>query len=417
MKLYPADILLPDFSRVDGTRWSCVACDQFTSEPEYWKAAAGFREGYPSALDLIVPEAFLGESGNIIAKIRSSMRSFLSNGILRLRENCGVYVERTLSDGSVRRGLVAAVDLEDYDPSPASKSPVRPTEKTVPERIPPRLEVRRGAVLEAPHIMLLADDRDNRMLGRFDGMPADAYSYPLAEGGGYLKGSFVPASVFREINDALAGFGRGRKDPIILAVGDGNHSLATAKAAFEELKLKIGREAAAHHPARYCLCETVSIYDPSLVFETIYRLLTFKGSPSEQKRESDRLLSAFVSFLESGNAEETYGPGSFTAVSSAGESVVAAKKMPCSLPVIALQRFLDAYAAERPVFDLDYIHGADSVRRLARAAGRLGFLFDGIEKSALFEAVEKDGCLPRKTFSMGSAEDKRYYTECRRIGL
>ncbi|MBO7359636.1 MAG: DUF1015 domain-containing protein [Clostridia bacterium] len=415
MKLYPADILLPDFSRFDGTKWSCVACDQYTSEPSYWENAAKSRTGSPSALDMILPEAFLDRSSELTARAHSYMKKYLEEGILVEHRNCGIYIERTLSDGKVRKGLVAAVDLEDYDYSKGSTSPIRPTEKTVPERIPPRLAVRRGAPLEMPHIMLLADDSENRLFERISKVPADAYSYALGENGGSIRGSFIPASEFAGINKTLCDLGKGRRSPIILAVGDGNHSLATAKAAYEEIKDRIGSEAASRHPARYCLCETVNIYDPSLEFEPIYRLLSFSGSDEERNREREKLLSAFTAWLGSVKPGKGYGRRVFRAVSSEGESVITAESCPCKLPVSALQKFLDEYASGHPVFTLDYIHGEDTLRRLSALPGCLGFIFDGMEKKDLFPAVEADGSLPRKTFSMGSANDKRYYTECRRI--
>jgi len=408
MYLYPSDILLPDFSVTNGTLWSTVACDQYTSEPEYWEKAAAKRQGVRSTLELMLPEAYLSESAVRVPEIHSAMYGYLNDGALVEHKNCGVYLKRTQSDGRVRRGLVACVDLEDYDYSAGSQSPVRATEKTVAERIPPRLAVRRGAPLEMPHIMLLIDDPENAVLGPLEQLAPDAYSYPLSENGGSVEAAFVPASEFDRINSVLESLIEGKKAPIVLTVGDGNHSLATAKAAYEEIKAKIGAKAAATHPSRYALCETVNIYDSALEFEPIYRLVTFK-----HKGDKDRLLTKLESVLEADKG--SFGEQVFTVVSSGEDIKLGTSAAKYALPVTTLQRFLDAELSGGADFEIDYIHGEDSLRKLASKKNNIGFLFEGMKKSELFPSVESDGCLPRKTFSMGHADDKRYYTECRKI--
>ena len=204
MKIFPADILLPDFNAVNGTKWACVACDQYTSEPEYWERVAKAVKDAPSTLALMLPEVWLEDSANRVPPIHAAMKKYLSDGTLKEHPACGIYLERIQSDGKLRRGLVCAIDLEDYDFSAGSSSPIRPTEKTVVERIPPRLAVRRGAPIEMPHVMLLVDDPEDTILSRFAGRETDAYSFDLAEGGGSVKSAFVSADEFDSVNEALS---------------------------------------------------------------------------------------------------------------------------------------------------------------------------------------------------------------------
>ena len=402
--LFPADILLPDFSKTDGTRWATVACDQYTSEPEYWEAAERLVGDAPSTLRLMLPEARLSEAAVSVPGIQRTMREYLAGGILREHKNCGVYLERTLADGKIRRGLVACIDLNDYDYSAGSASPVRATEKTVAERIPPRLAVRRGAPVEMPHVMLLIDDKENTVLGRFAGRKPDAYEFPLMADSGSVAASFVAADEFAGINGALNVLAAGRDNPIVLAVGDGNHSLATAKAAYEEIRAAVGEEAAANHPARYALVEVVNIYDESLQFEPIYRLV--------KTEDPQKLIADFAEYLDTENGAAP--AQTFTLITENGEGTLSTPIAPYALPVTTLQRFLDDWAGENPS-ETDYIHGEDSLCKLAQKEGFVGFLFEGMRKEELFPSVETDGSLPRKTFSMGHAADKRFYIECRKI--
>ncbi len=404
---YPADILLPDFGcgAVDGTKWSVIACDQHTSEPDYWERVSRTVGDSPSTLRLMLPEIWLSDSEKMIPRIRHAMNSYISSGILREHRHCGIYLERTLSSGAVRRGIVGCIDLEQYDYTPGSITPVRSTERTVTERIPPRLAVRRGAPIEMPHVLLLIDDPEDSVISPLRGMKADAYSFELMENGGAVRGSFIKGEEFDRINAELERLSSGRANPIVFAVGDGNHSLATAKAAYEELKISEGEEKARLSPARYALAEAVNIHDPSIEFEPIYRLC---GANSVES-----LVAEFEKYAE--GLRGTAAPQTFTVITAYGERNITVPNPELTLPVATLQIFLDSYVKECPDLVTDYIHGADTLSRLAARDGYCGFLFEGMGKSDLFPAVEKDGNLPRKTFSMGHAEDKRYYIETRKI--
>lgn len=416
----PTEILMPDFSKTDGTRWSVVACDQYTSDPDYWKKTEEIVGDEPSTLRLMLPEIFLGESGERIPKIHAEMERAIRE-TLTPHPNAMVYLERTQADGRVRRGLVGAVDLEEYDYRKGSTSPVRATEGTVLERIPPRVAVRRGASLELPHVMLLIDDPDRTVieplagtLGTGGGKPV--YDFDLMQNGGHVRGYAIPTAAQAEVIRALgalatpeamaAKYGSGDPAPLLFAVGDGNHSLASAKAYYEELKASLG-EAARSHPARYALCEVVNIHDPALDFEPIYRVV-FGADPAG-------LLAAFRAYCgkRKGNAA-----AQTIDVLAGGETETVNVPTPeKQLAVGTLQAFLDAYLAEHPEAKVDYIHGEDAVRALVAAAPEnVGFLFEGMQKSDLFRTVIYDGALPRKTFSMGHAHDKRFYLECRKIG-
>ncbi len=403
MHLYPSDILIPDFTSVSGKLWSVVACDQYTGEPAYWHRVEEAVGDAPSTLRLMLPEVFLGEADARVPAIHAAMRNYIENGVLHTHRRRAVWLERTQSDGRVRRGLVAAIDLEEYDFSEGSESLIRPTERTVADRIPPRIGVRRGAPLEMPHVMLLIDDPGDSVLWRFSGRAADAYDFDLMEGGGHVRGGFVGATEMQDVNaalDELAAQSTG-KAPILFAVGDGNHSLATAKTVWEEYK---AAGAPMTHPARYALCETVNLHDPALEFEPIYRL-AFDCDVSALLMN----FRAYAGRLCGCEAAQT-----FTVVTAGGCESVTVHHPEKALPVATLQDFLDRYAESAPL-GLDYIHGESAVRSLASEKGKVGFIFDGMKKNELFRAVRLNGALPRKTFSMGHAEDKRFYLECRRI--
>lgn len=413
MKLYPANILLPDFSVTDGKKWACVACDQYTSEPEYWERVDKAVEGEPSTLRMMLPEVWLSDSEARVPVIHATMNKYIEGGILKEHKDCAVYLERMQSDGKLRRGLVCAIDLEDYDFTADSASPVRPTEKTVVERIPPRLAVRRGAPVEMPHVMLLVDDPDDVILSRFSGREMNAYSFDLAEGGGSVSAAFVSADEFDDLNRSLAvladyAVNRAEKNggaPITIAVGDGNHSLATAKASWEEIKRTLTEEQAASHPARYALAEVCNLHEESLVFEPIYRLV--------ENVDVMKLANDFAAFAASQNGR--FPAQVFDMILEGNKVEVVIEHPEFTLPVASLQHFLDEWLNSNSEAVIDYIHGEDTICRLAARDNCVGFVFEGMQKSELFPAVEADGTLPRKTFSMGHAADKRYYIECRRI--
>ncbi len=413
MKIFPADILLPDFTAVDGKKWACVACDQYTSEPEYWERVAETVKDSPSTLNLMLPEVWLEDSENKVPPIQAAMKKYIEDEILKEHKNCAIYLERIQSDGKLRRGLVCAIDLEDYDFSVGSVSPVRPTEKTVVERIPPRLAVRRGASLEMPHVMLLVDDPEDLILSRFAGREADAYSFDLAEGGGSVKASFVSADEFESINSSLAILAQNADKraannggaPITIAVGDGNHSLATAKASWEEIRSKMTEDEAKKHPARYALAEVCNLHEESLVFEPIYRLI--------ENIDPLELANDFESFAASQKGR--FPAQTFDMILEGNNVEVVIEHPEYTLPVASLQHFLDEWMKSHPRAVIDYIHGEDTLCRLAARDACAGFVFEGMSKKDLFPAVEADGTLPRKTFSMGHAADKRFYIECRKI--
>lgn len=413
MRIYPANILLPDFNTTDGKKWACVACDQYTSEPEYWERVDKAVGDEPSTLRMILPEVWLADAEARVPAIHSVMKEYTQNGILKEHKNCAVYLERVQSDGKLRRGLVCAIDLEDYEFSVGSASAIRPTEKTVVERIPPRLAVRRGAPIEMPHVMLLVDDSDDIILSRFAGREMNAYSFDLAEDGGSVKAAFVSADEFDELNkslDILAenAVKRAEKNggaPITIAVGDGNHSLATAKASWEEIKKTLSAEEAEAHPARYALAEICNLHEESLVFEPIYRLL--------ENVDVTALAEDFKKFAESQNGR--FPAQTFDMILEGNNVEVVIEHPEYTLPVASLQHFLDEWIKTHPEAVLDYIHGEETVCRLASKENAVGFVFEGMSKSSLFPAVEADGTLPRKTFSMGHAADKRFYIECRKI--
>ena len=390
MPFVPADILLP---REGFEKWACVACDQFTSEPEYWEKADRFVGGAPSALRCILPEVWLGkDDAGRIAAINATMKDYLANGVFAEYQDAFVYVERTLPDGSVRRGIVGAVDLEEYDFAPGSKSAIRATEATVLSRIPPRVAIRKDAPIELTHVMLLADDPERTVVEQFD--PArdglkKLYDFELMQGGGHICGWLIDGENARRVTDALSALAARLPDGgILIAVGDGNHSLATAKECYR---------AEPGPRSRYAIAELVNIHDQALVFEPIFRVV-FGCEP-------DKLLEKVNAGLVPGKNEiKWFSEGSEGRLSTDG------------LPADTLQRVIDEYVADVPGASCDYVHGEESAISLAQSRGdAVAFLFDGMDKAELFPYVETRGSLPRKTFSMGEARSKRYYVEARRI--
>ncbi len=413
--LLPSDIMLPDFSKIDGTKWAAVACDQYTSEPEYWAEARRVVGDSPSTLKIILPEVELEKAGERVPEIQETMNGYIRE-LLCTHQNEMIYLERMQSNGRVRRGLVGMIDLELYDYNKGSTSLVRATEGTVLERIPPRLAVRRGASLESPHVMLLIDDPKKTVIEPIAAVAdklTPAYDFDLMQKSGHVKGWFVNSVGLGRITAALERlaspeqtaerYGEGVA-PLLFAVGDGNHSLATAKAAYEEIKAAHG-EAAKNHPARYALVEVVNLHDEALHFEPIYRVM-FNVDVND-------VLSALEQY--SFSLHGTVAPQQ-TRFVAAGRRGTMHFTTPCEQLVVGtLQTFIDRYLADHPEAEVDYIHGTKSVEKLASAENAIGFLFAGMEKSELFPAVMRDGALPRKTFSMGAAADKRFYLECRKI--
>ncbi len=400
-----ADILLPKFiaCAAQAGKWAVVACDQYTSEPEYWEKADGIVGDAPSTLRMILPEAFLEkQNGSTLPTIAGYMKHYRAE-VLTCYPNAMVYVRRTIGNGTVRHGIVGKIDLEAYDYAANSTSPVRATEGTVLERIPPRVAVRRAASLESPHIMLLIDDPQKTVIEPLSkaSMP-ELYDFDLMLGGGHIQGCLLSASQQAAVQENLARLFAANSSKLCYAVGDGNHSLASAKARYEELKAEIG-EAAKMHPLRYALCEVVNLHDTALVFEPIYRLVKTKDK------------SALLEALTAHGAACGSGAQKVTCLCDGRRMEISLGAGTHALTVGTLQQFLDAYIASHPETAIDYIHGIESIEKLAASEDAIGFIFEGMRKEELFYAVEQDGALPRKTFSMGEANEKRYYVECRDI--
>lgn len=416
----PADILLPQ--NCDYTKWSVVACDQYTSQPEYWQEVEELVGSAPSTLRLILPESCLdGPSVETdIMEVNNTMTRYLREERFRTLPASLIYVERRLDNLRLRRGLVGMVDLEQYDYEPGAEAQVRATEGTVMARIPPRVAVRKNAPLELPHVMLLADDPEKTVLeplsARKDQMEK-VYDFDLMERGGHIAGwrldgesMALVAAALRKLADPAAfraRYGVEDKPVLLFAVGDGNHSLATAKECYERQKKLTPREQWDSLPARYALCELVNLHDASLEFEPIHRVV-FGADPEE-------LLDALAAFYPGSSRTDRPEGHRLAWVARGQEGTVSVPQPSAQLPVGTLQHFLDEYLLSHPGARVDYIHGEDVVRSLAAQPDTVGFLLPAMGKEELFPTVIHDGVLPRKTFSMGEAHDKRFYLEARRI--
>ena len=416
----PADILLPHDCGL--TKWAVVACDQYTSQPEYWERVDQYVGDAPSTLRLILPESKL-ESDNVdeeIQKINATMEQYLQEERLRPVEDAMIFVERKLANGKTRLGLLGKLDLEEYSYEKGSGTPIRATEGTVLSRIPPRMKVRENAPIELPHIMVLIDDPDKKIIEPLTKdvnrkQMSKIYSATLMENGGRITGSLLSKYQAKKIQEALAELGDPQrfeefyhapgKPVLTYAMGDGNHSLATAKACWEKLKPTLSPQEQETHPARYALVELVNLHDDSLEFEPIHRVV-FGVDP--QKLLAD-LLAAYP------GAHTGEGEGhQFTYVLPGKRGTITVPNPTAQLAVGTLQNFLDRYLEENGG-KVDYIHGEDVVEQLASQPGSIGFLLPAMSKDQLFPTVILDGALPRKTFSMGEAHDKRFYLEARRI--
>ena len=357
---YAADILLPDPKKTDLFAWATLACDQFTSEPEYWESADRTVGNSPSALRIMLPEVYLGKAEQRIPEINQTMTKYLSDVLIAHKESM-IYLEREQSDGRVRKGLILAIDLECYDYTRGADSLIRATEATVAERIPPRVAIRRGAVLEMPHVMLLIDDPQKTVIEPLEKScnGALAYDTPLMLGGGHAKARFLSEQNVADVSKALMSlaspeqmakrYGDASLAPLLFAVGDGNHSLATAKATYEEIKATIGKQAAEDHPARYALVEVVNIHDDALSFEPIYRVMFGVDTADVIRKLTDHA-----------NALDGNAPSQeleFITESSTGKIKI--EHPVRQLTVGTLQEFIDGYIASHPTAEVDYIHGVD----------------------------------------------------------
>lgn len=421
------EIMLPR-EGTDYGKWAVVACDQYTSEPGYWEDAERIVGDAPSTLHLILPEIYLEKKGEDekIAAIRENMKKYLQDGTLRKMPKGCMLVHRT-AEGRSRIGLVIATDLESYDFNKGSSSLTRATEGTVVERIPPRLRIRDGAPIELPHILILIDDPDKSVIEPLENVPQEKiYDTDLMKDGGHISGSFIDEKELGGMKEALSAlydkavkkYGNG--NVIFQAMGDGNHSLATAKTNWENLKKSLSPEEIENHPARYALCEIENIHDDGIVFEPIHRVIFAKngGSGMDLVNEAVSLLNEQngKAYLASDKDNCPAGAFSIPYITNERSGLIIIEKPSNKLEVGALQNALDVMVKKRKSADIDYIHGTDSVKKLSTKDGNAGFMLPAMDKSLLFPAVAADGALPRKTFSMGEANEKRYYIECRYIG-
>ena len=415
----------------DGTdyeKWAVVACDQYTSEPEYWKQVEEIVGDAPSALRLMLPEIYLDKEGEAdrIKAIRENMDKYMSDGTLETLASGCMLVKRT-AEGRTRLGLVIATDLEAYDFNKGSTSLTRATEGTVVERIPPRLRIREGAPIELPHILILIDDPDKSVIEPLVNAPMkQIYDTDLMLDGGHITGCFIEekelagaqAALSALYDKAEAKYGAG--NVIFQAMGDGNHSLATAKTNWENIKKTLSPEEIETHPARYALCEIENIHDEGIVFEPIHRVIFAKKGQS-----GEELVQEAVELLNEQNEKAYLAPegttapaGGFAIPCLAGgvRGTIIVEGPSAQLEVGVLQNALDVLVKERKSVDIDYIHGTKALESLSAETGNAGFALPAMDKFMLFPAVAADGALPRKTFSMGEANEKRYYIESRYIG-
>ncbi len=423
-------ILLPN-ENIDLTKWAVVACDQYTSEPDYWNKVKEFVGEAPSTLNIIIPEIYLEEPGKQerIEKIQKNMEKYVKEEILIEKEGF-IYIERKI-ENSIRPGLIVAIDLEKYDYSKGSQTLVRATEGTILDRIPPRVEIRKDAKIELPHIMVLIDDPEKTVIESLKEIATEdnkLYDFELMMNSGQIKGYSVPEENNNVIAEAIRKLANpevfknkygvdGKKGVLLFAMGDGNHSLATAKAIWEQKKSEVGM----NHPCRYALVELNNVHDDSLVFEPIHRVLF------NMKKDFFEEINAFYSdkiSIEKVNSKEEMmknvdnsdaGLHKIGLVNETGFSVIKIQNPEQNLEAGTIQVFLDKFLKEDGFEKIDYVHGTDVVVSLGQESGNTGIYLPAMDKNELFRTVILDGALPRKTFSMGEASEKRFYLECRSI--
>ncbi len=409
------NILIP--KNVDMHKWSVVACDQYTSEPKYWEEVESIVGDAPSTLRITLPEIYLNDANveDRIKKINETMTKYLNEDIFTKLDNSMIYLERTQSDGKVREGIMGIVDLEDYSYEKGSQTLIRATEKTVIERIPPRMKVRENASLELPHIMILIDDEKKNIIESLKSKVTTkdvVYDFDLMQNGGHIKGYKLNESIQNEIIlglEALADkdyfeskYDVTDKGVLLFAMGDGNHSLATAKACYEKLKETMG-DAALENPARYALVELVNLHSSALEFEAIHRVI-FDTDASDLIKN----LYEYYNINEEGKGQK------FELITKDMDKVLYIENPKSNIAVGSIQMFLDDYLSTHKG-TIDYIHGDDVTKDFGSKEGNVGIIFDAMSKEDLFKTVILDGALPRKTFSMGHSYDKRFYLEARKI--
>lgn len=410
------NILLP--KNVDMTKWSVIACDQYTSEPNYWEEVKNIVGESPSTLNLTLPEIYLEENDveERIEKINKTMEEYLNKDLFIEYKNSMIYSERTQADGKVKEGLIGIVDLEDYNFEKGSTSLIRATEKTIIERIPPRIKVRENASLELPHILILIDDEKKEIIECLKNKVSKedlVYDFDLMQNGGHLKGYVLNDETMDEIDSKLENLSNQEnfekkynvkdKGILLFAMGDGNHSLATAKTMYENLKKTMSPDEYLNHPARYALVELVNLHSEALEFEAIHRVI-FDVDVENLLEE----LQKYYNINKNGIGQE------FRIVTENIDEKWYIENPKSNIAVGSLQLFLDEYLSNNEG-RIDYIHGENVTRELGSQKGNVGIILDAMKKEELFKTVILDGALPRKTFSMGHANDKRFYLESRKI--
>ena len=410
------NILLP--KNVDMTKWSVIACDQYTSEPNYWEEVKNIVGESPSTLNLTLPEIYLEENDveERIEKINKTMEEYLNKDLFIEYKNSMIYSERTQADGKVKEGLIGIVDLEDYNFEKGSTSLIRATEKTIIERIPPRIKVRENASLELPHILILIDDEKKEIIECLKNKVSKedlVYDFDLMQNGGHLKGYVLNDETMDEIDSKLENLSNQEnfekkynvkdKGILLFAMGDGNHSLATAKTMYENLKKTMSPDEYLNHPARYALVELVNLHSSALEFEAIHRVIF-----DTDVEDLVKSLNEYYTINEDGNGQK------FELITKDYDKTLYIENPKSNIAVGSIQMFLDEYLANHQG-KIDYIHGDDTTKEMASKEGNVGIIFDAMSKGDLFKTVILDGALPRKTFSMGHAHDKRFYLEARKI--
>ena len=407
------EILIPQKGS-DLKKWAVIACDQYTSEPEYWADCEKEVGQAPSTLNLVLPEVYLGTEKETekLDSIAKTAGRYLEGGILTGLGTGFILTDRATSLHPSRKGLMAAIDLEGYSFEPGNKNICRATEGTVLSRIPPRVRIRANSPLELPHIMILIDDpRGITIEKAFEMAKAEGieplYDTDLMLGSGHITGTFIPddSAIAESIINGLAALKNENGDGLLFLVGDGNHSLASAKAHWENIRANLSEEEKKTHPARYALAEIVNIHDKGLDFEPIHRVV-FNISAEDFIAKAKEYFKDNGIEINSASDDKQ----SFVVVTEGSEDVkISLGNPPHTLAIGSVQMMIDSLKLE-----CDYIHGEDSVRKLA-TAGNTGILVPGISKDTFFGTVEKEGVFPRKTFSMGEAFEKRFYLEAKII--
>ena len=392
----PGDIMLPANS--EPQKWAVIACDQFTSDKEYWKRVRQYVGDARSTLHMILPEAELQQDNSAqVENINQYMLDRLNDDTFTVYPNAYIYVERTLKCGAVRQGMIGVVDLEQYDYRVEVQAMIRATEKTVLERVPPRVNIRKNAKVEFSHVLMLCDDKEFSLIepiGKRNDLQK-LYDFDLMEDGGHIAGWLVSGDAAESFNKAVAKY----ESENIYLVGDGNHSLLAAKTCYENLKKSDPEADWSSHPARYAMVELENVHSDAMVFEPIYRIIT---NTDPKKMLCD---------LESAGSGNGY-PIEWIIGEEKGQVKIDLQDN--ELPIGALQRFLDAWLADN-CGDIDYIHDAKEVIQMAEKPQAIGFLLTAMDKNDLFPFIAAGNLLSRKAFSLGHGTEKRYYLEGRKI--